>query len=260
MRKNLGDISRGFVARLMRASAKLSPDAKVNAAKRVDITDTATYRSALREEMAKIAAAAIESARKDVPKAAAVKLAGETSGVQLSEFDNLPPNVKRMVDVQSELIISGQVGDLKKNILLQFTSSVASTDSDAILEDDLLLAGSKVVDGAAVGTGAGTTSAQVTNTARLDFFEDPEVSDQVEAFQFVNGDPVSPICQDLAGTIFSKDDPMASRYMPPLHHNCKSYIVPILKGELGSKEVANLRPSKSSLEKYITLAERGLKS
>ena len=34
-------------------------------------------------------------------------------------------------------------------------------------------------------------------------------------------------------------------------HNCDSYILPVLKGNLGKREISPLRPSKSDLEKYI---------
>lgn len=34
-------------------------------------------------------------------------------------------------------------------------------------------------------------------------------------------------------------------------HNCDSYILPILKGNLGNRKITKLQPSKSDLEKYI---------
>jgi hypothetical protein len=38
-------------------------------------------------------------------------------------------------------------------------------------------------------------------------------------------------------------------------HNCKSYIVPILKGNLGSREIEKLKPSKKSLEQQVQFSE-----
>jgi hypothetical protein len=34
------------------------------------------------------------------------------------------------------------------------------------------------------------------------------------------------VCKDLAGRVFSVDEYRASGVLPPLHHNCKSTIVP----------------------------------
>jgi hypothetical protein len=79
--------------------------------------------------------------------------------------------------------------------------------------------------------------------------------DELESFTFMNGDPVSPICQDLEGTTCSIDDPNFARYSPPLHHNCKSYWSANLKGSGRKIDPNGLGPSKSSLNKYITLAE-----
>lgn len=38
-------------------------------------------------------------------------------------------------------------------------------------------------------------------------------------------------------------------------HNCKSYITPILKGKLGDREITQLKPSSSDLEKYIQFSD-----
>lgn len=38
-------------------------------------------------------------------------------------------------------------------------------------------------------------------------------------------------------------------------HNCKSYIMPILKGKLGDREIELLKPSSADLEKYIQFHE-----
>jgi NAD+--asparagine ADP-ribosyltransferase len=81
------------------------------------------------------------------------------------------------------------------------------------------------------------------------------VKEEIDAFEFVNGDPVSEVCQDLAGTVFDKDDPDLFRYTPPLHWNCKSYIRPILKGNLGNKTIEKLKPSSKKIEETIQFTE-----
>lgn len=239
---------------LMRASEKVAQDKSLTAIKQVDVKGKAAYRKEVKRAMAEIALAAIESARAEIPGGSKVKF---SESVRLDDDIDvyLPKKVKRNIEAQAELLVDTQAADLKKHVLHQYVSSAPSTDSAATLADDLAQALNKYVSGSAVNAAAGNTSAQVINRSRRTFFDEPEVTDQIEAFQFVNGDPVSPICQDLAGTIFAKDDPQGTRFEPPLHHNCKSFIVPILKGNLKGREVKSLKPSRASLEKFITLGE-----
>jgi len=254
MRSGLEKMGKQLIDRLIRAGQNLSPDARVTAAKSVGVAGQAQYKQTLKDAILRIAANGVESARKDVPKAKRVKFS-EAAEIQLNEYDWLPAKLLRRVDTQAELLAGTQAGDLEMAILFQYTTSVPSTDSWRTIEDDLNQALDDALSGSSVAAGAGTTASQITNIARREFFMEPEVLDQIDAFQFVNGDPVSPICQDLAGRVFAKDDPNADRYMPPLHHNCKSYIVPILRGELGNRETEKLGPSRASLEKYVTLGE-----
>jgi len=69
------------------------------------------------------------------------------------------------------------------------------------------------------------------NGIRNDIFQEPDVLEDIESFVFVNPDPKSPICQHLAGRVFSKEDYAKSPYLPPLHHNCKSTIRAQTKGD-----------------------------
>jgi phage gp29-like protein len=254
MRAGLAKMGKQLVQRLVRAWGDLSPDTRVTVAKSVSITGQAEYKQVLKDAMLRIAAAGVESARRDVPRAKDVKFS-EAPGICLKEYDWLPPKLLRRIDTQAELLAGAQAGDLEMAMLFQYTSSAPSTDSQRTIEDDLNQALDDALSGPSISTGAGTTAAAVTNIARSAFFMEPEVLDQIEAFQFVNYDPISPICEDLAGRIFAKDDPGLDRYTPPLHHNCKSIMLPILKGNLGNREIEKLVPSRASLEKFITLRE-----
>lgn len=247
---NLSVIGERLIKDVMNARDKLSNAKAVKAITKVEPIGSNGYKSAVKSELAKIAAAGIDSAKKDVPKAKNIKFADSP------EFEALPQYIKDAISAQAELLVETQLSDLKKAVLFQYNSSIAGTESDALIESDMLNALYKYIDGASVSAAAGISSAQMINNSRFSFFSDPEVSDQVEAAQFVNGDPVSPICQDLAGRVFDLNDPESQRYLPPLHHNCKSYIMPILVGNLGNKEVTSLKPSRASLEKYITLGEK----
>jgi SPP1 gp7 family putative phage head morphogenesis protein len=129
------------------------------------------------------------------------------------------------------------------------------TDSLEQIQADLNDSAIGWLDGTALETGASLNASTIINSARNAFFFDDQVLEEVEAFEFVNGDPVTEICQDLNGTVFAKDDPAADRYMPPLHWNCKSYIVPILKGNLGNKEIEKLKPSNKRLDAMVQFDE-----
>ena len=54
----------------------------------------------------------------------------------------------------------------------------------------------------------------------LDTLPEPDVLDDIESFVFTNPAPVSAICQNLNGRVFSKEEYATTPYLPPLHHNC----------------------------------------
>lgn len=249
MQKELASIGDDLIEDVMRAYRNSIPSQQVNAAKGIVPKGARAYKDLLKTALSVIALDAIEAARKEVPKAKKVKLA---------EFESLPAEIQKRILAQSQLIVDTQLGDLQKSVFLQFSGSVDSTDSEALLKKDLDEAAEDFILGTSLEVGATTIAAQTINTARNAFFFTDDVLAEIEAFQFTNGDPVSPICQDLNGTIFAKDDPEADRYMPPLHHNCKSYIVPILVGNLKGRDIGTLKPSSASLEKYIKLSETAI--
>jgi hypothetical protein len=255
MQQNLQTISQDLIQQIMTKIRKLPPSERQAAVKALDIRGRGTYRSALLDLLGNMAQGALDGARSEVPKKKNVKLAGEESeGLKLGAYDNLPKKIKDKVQSQADNLVDSQIADLEKAVYFQFDHSVDSTDSDALLEKDLADSAERYMDGPSVEAAAGNTTALVVNTARNAFFFDPEVVDEIESLTFVNGDPISPICQDLAGRTFAKDDPEAQRYMPPLHHNCKSYIVPNLTA---SKEIdpEGLTPSSPEIAASITLKE-----
>lgn len=259
MHENLALIAGNMVAQVMRNWRNLTDSKRFDAIKDVKPQGEMAYKEKLLNALAVIASVAIEKARKEVPKKKNVKLAElDESALQLGEFDKLPADLKKRVEATMKLLVGTQISDLEKIIFFQFNSSVDSTDSESQLKDDLEESAGDFIGGSSINGGAGAVSAQIINEARLAFFLDDEVSQEVEAFEFVNGDPVSDICTDLAGTIFSKDDPNLNRYWPPLHFNCKSYISPILVGNLGNKEITELKPSKAKLEDAIQFSEIAL--
>lgn len=258
MQENLAKVSSGMVDQLMKSYRNLSPSQRVSATKDLSPSGLNAYKQELLQALAEISASALEQARREVPKAKNIKLSENLKAIKLGEFESLPPDIQKRLKAQSDLIVGTQIADLEKNLSFRYQSSIGSTDSESLIESDLNEAGAVFIEGASVEVGAANFAAQAVNEARNAFFFDDQVLEEIESFTFVNGDPVSPICQDLAGTVFAKDDPNMDRYMPPLHHNCKSFIVPNLVSNSGKNPEltdGGLKPSKSSLEKYVTLSE-----
>lgn len=236
MQVNLAAIADSIINKVMKKARTSTP---ANILKSVnDITPAGVndYTIELKESMAVIAREAINGAKKEVPK---VK-------IQFGEYENLPSKVRKRIKAQNDLLINTQVADLEKSIFFQFNSSALSTDSMNQIAADLRDEATSYIEGNSVYAGAGATASNIVNEARNAFFFEDEVLQEIEAFEFVNGDPVSPICIELSGTVFAKDDPNMFRYTPPLHYNCKSTIYPILN--LGKKEITRLNPSKKSIE------------
>lgn len=257
MRENLQAISEAMISQVLTNWRNSTESQRFNAIKDVSPTGIQLYKDALLNAYAVIAAESIKKARREVPKKRNVRLAElDEDALQLGEFDSLPIDIQKRLKSMLDLLVGTQISDLEKQVFFQYNSSVDTTETEAVLAKDLNEAAGEYIEGASVNAGAGANAGQIINEARLAFFMDDDVSEEIEAYQFVNGDPVSPICQDLAGKVFSKTDPDLNRYWPPLHFNCKSYIVPILNGNLGNREIESLKPSNKKLEDSVQFSEK----
>lgn len=246
MLENLESISEDLIDQVMIQARKLIPSQRLQAISGLAPSGVREYKAQLLEAMAALATDAIDQARKEVPAAKKVKL---------GEFDKLPPALQKKIKTRNDLLIGKQIGDLQKVIEFAYATNEGTTDSNDQLEQDIRDSAIGWLDGTAVQLGADITAATVVNEARDAFFSDDDVADQIDAFVFVNGDPVSEICKDLAGTVFAKDDPNRFRYTPPLHWNCKSSIQVILKGNLNGREIVPLKPSTQKIEDTIQFSE-----
>lgn len=227
------------------------------------------YRTMIRDSMTIAASDAIIKARKEVPAASDVKLVEESESLLFSSsptvlLSKLPKVQRDFIAAQTDLLVDTQLKDLEKNLKYQYMDSYDTSGDEAVIEDDLRKVCVDFIDGNSVRAGAELLASKTINEARSAFFFDSDTLEHIEAFEFVNGDPVTPICQDLAGTIFAKDDPNMFRYTPPLHWNCKSYIVPILNGNVdsalkkaGQSSIEPLKPSTKKLEDSIQFSEAG---
>lgn len=235
----------GMKAKIEREWKSSTPATRHTIGTKIEASGVTKYRDALREILAESAMIGLDSARKEIPGgkkfklSEAIKLAAPKGGY----YDALPADVrKRIVDVQSTLIANTQSADLEKVVAFQFTSSANSTEDIAqILRDIEEKAGDMIegstATGASIDAAAANAVSSTLNQARLSFFFEPEVLETIESFTFVNEDPVSEICNELDGTTWAADDPAVDRYSPPLHHNCKSRLVPNIKGDDGNPDV-----------------------
>jgi SPP1 gp7 family putative phage head morphogenesis protein len=229
------------------------------------VKNQSEYTRKLKKALAETSGRAIAQARNEVPGGRKVKFAEAvksrlTFGEVEDALSGLPKNIRDLILTDAELVADTQLVKISNSVLLKASAGVDETADLAVLhkrtldeiEERLSGAGETGLSGDIL-TAATNLTSKVYNTSRLEFFQAPEVLAKIEAFQFTNTDPVSPICQDLNGRIFAKNDPESDQYLPPLHHNCKSFIVPIF--DLQGKEISELglSPSKAGLDKYKTL-------
>lgn len=256
MTEHLSIMAQNMIDQIVSRVESLPESKRMDAIMDVQLKGQQAYKEAMLAAMAVIASDALREVRKEVPKGKTVQLAEDLEdSLQLGEFENLPASIRNKLFRQYQLLSMTQMTDLQKVIAWQFNHSIDSTDSMAILKADLEDAAYEMATGPRVTAGAGSVASQLVNEVRGEFFEAPEIREQIAAFRFVNGDPVSPICQDLAGTIFDIDDPDRFRYTPPLHFNCKSYIEPIIELKSGM-EITKLKPSTAKLEDSIQFSEK----
>ncbi len=261
MQTMLSDIGSEVIQSLMAKKKKANPSQYLSLTNQVNVKGSRDYEKELKTFLTSLCAQAFQQVSKEIPGGSKIKLTETYPSYQLIEidsFDELPPGIQKQITAQIGLLTAYQIQDLLKGLFFQFNNSVTSTDSDTLLESDLQEKLDQYLEGASIAAGAGNTVSKLVNESRSEFFFTEDALEQIESFTFVNGDPVSPICQDLAGTVFSKDDPNMDRYSPPLHHNCKSYLVPNLMGSRKEIDPEGLQPSKAGLEKYITLSDLSL--
>jgi len=235
MQANLTEIADEIIRQVMVNFRKYSDAYKLNAIKNINPPGLLAYRKELLSALAVVASDAIKQARKEVPRAKSVRLEEKIETIMLGEFEDLPVALRKRILAQSDLLVDTQLADLEKAIYFQYASDVGDPVTEAHLQVDMEEKAYAYIEGTSVETGAGLIGAEMVNEARSAFFFDDEVLNEIVAFEFVNGDPVSLICQSLAGLVFDKNDPMIGAYTPPLHFNCKSYIVPILSLDKGMK-------------------------
>jgi hypothetical protein len=238
-----------------------TPSQKVSIGLKIE-AKTANYEKALREQLAAIANDGLIGARKQTPKAKAVKLSERILLIapKGGYYEALPNNIKRIVASQAGLIAQTQGADLSKIVAFQYGSSQSSTESIEQILFDIEAAAAPTIDGAigkgmSVDAAAGNAVSTIFNQAQLEWFFEPEVLNTIESFTFYNEDPISEICNELDETTWAVGDPDLDRYGPPLHHNCKSRLQPNEKGAEGNPEITGTPAISQDGLDSITLCE-----
>lgn len=254
----LSSIGDAIVSQIIGRARRLNPSERLKALNDIDWPGQRDYQARLVDALTEIAADSIRGAAIEVP-GTGMKLTEQLDSVQFASkslFDKLPKEMRDKITKAAQFLVGTQLQDLNKAVFFQYQDAYDTTDDFDVLASDLNAAAMEYLDGSAIGLGAGKLAAKTVNDARNAFFFQDDTLEQLDGFEFVNGDPVTAICADLAGTTFAKDDPNAFRYTPPLHWNCKSYIVPILVGKLGNRVIEPLKPSTKKIEDTIQFDEQ----
>lgn len=264
MQDNLSAMYQGLKSQITSAWKTTGASARIKIGAYLSATGVPAYKSALRDALSEIAWNAIQDAKDQVPSSVKLSERFQLAAPRGGYYAALPTQIKNLIQAQFNLIADTQAQNLEKTVAFQFMSSATgSEDVDQVLFDidqkvAPIIEGS-TASGMSIDAAASNAVATVQNQASLDFFFEPEVLDTIESFTFTNEDPVSEICQSLAGTTFAANDPAIDTYTPPLHHNCKSRLIPNIKGDKGNPDVTK-NAGKSLTQKALdsmTLHECG---
>ena len=140
------------------------------------------------------------------------------------DIGDLPASMQKAVLAEALLTAEFLDVDLEKIVLFTYNLNFDQTDSAVVLTQEITKQRDRFVKGGIPKTAATNVTSKVTNSIRNDVFQSPDVLEEIESFVFVNPAPVSAICQNLTGRVFSKEEYATTPFLPPLHHNCKSTI------------------------------------
>lgn len=226
-----------MIDKLIRIWKNEIPSKRMKSANQVQVPEANKYKGIVKALLAEIYVDSTE----DV----IVELGGK--GMKLAEPDpekirELTPEAKATLQSQAELLTESQDADLRKNMLFSFTSSADKLPTSEQMEAQLLKTADAYLNSASFMVSAPNAVANAVNLARNAIYQKKNVLDKIESFVFMNEAPVSAICKHLKGRVFTKAEYITSPNLPPLHHNCKSWI----KAQIISKN-GNIPISSSGL-------------
>lgn len=175
-----------------------------------------------------------------------------------SEIKALPAESKAAGASQSDLIVESQDADLRKNLFFSFTSNVDKLPTEAQMQANLIKVVEDYAAGASIRTGGPNAVANAVNLARNAIFQKKEVLERIESFVFTNPSPEAPICIELTGRVFTKEEYIVSDKLPPLHHHCNSWIKAQISGRAGNKSVSPAGLTIQGTDKQIEQIEKSI--
>jgi hypothetical protein len=163
----------------------------------------------------------------------------KSNSAKLAE-EELPNEITSMVNSQSDLIAEGHYDRIESSVLFTFNTTAPTTDSAAIVSKKMTQLVDNYLESNILSTSAVNAVSSITNATRNITFQEPEVLNEIESFVYTNSGPVSQICKELTGRVFTREEFESSGLLPPNHHNCKSYIVAQTKGATNNKPISPL--------------------
>jgi len=267
LRKAMEFASAKYINDVMARYKQLPKNKKQNATGKVKMGGVNNLRKDLKRSLTETVVLSIEMARTEVPTKKDVELNnheremlrmvekfGDISDIKLNEFSKLPTHIQVLIAKQADLISEATFNELQGKIDFSFSGiEIKSADENIIkqsMEDDA----NKFTVSSQIDLKGTNAAALMVNEGRDTFFFEPEVMDEIHSFTFMNIAPKSAICKELAGTTFKTNDAESLRYVPPLHHNCKSYLRANLKVSKGIEKlgISTLSPT-AIAKKSITL-------
>lgn len=172
----------------------------------------------------------------DVSDDAQKSVLRELNRKTLANIKDLPKKTRNRLLAEIALLVASHYTDLEKISYFFLNQRIDNID-DVI--DELQRIQVEEINKPKYDVAALNAVSGAVNGVRNDVFQTPEVMEDIESFVFVNPDPKSPICQHLAGRVFSKEEYATSPYLPPLHHNCKSTVRAQTKGDKDNLPLSN---------------------
>ena len=221
---------------------------KVN---RLTVPDKNEYKRKVSEALADVYVKATAGVKRELDEDG-LKLAEE------GEIKNLPSESKAAGASQADLIVESQDADLRKNLFFSFTSKADILPTEEQMNANLLNVVQKYVNGASMRVAGPNAVANAVNIARNAVYQKKETLDKIESFIFTNPSPEAAICKELAGRVFTKQEYVVSDKLPPLHHNCNSWIKAQISGRKGNKPVSPAGLSIQGTDKQIEQIEKSI--
>jgi hypothetical protein len=227
---NLDTMSNKLITDIINRFNNLPDASKQNATKNIKVGGMNRYKKDLRSSLGNLAAMSTNQALEDIGLKT-IRFQ-DPLGLNEDEFTNaqfrkLPKQTRDKINRIVDDTVDGQASDLEMNAFRQFSNSIDTSRDPAILASDMKEKTDKVIS-AAKGVAAITIASQLVNFSRQSTFVSDEGRAKVGSFTFFNPAPVSQICTELAGRVFSINDAESFRNTPPLHFNCKSVLIPNL--------------------------------